>query len=83
MYILYFQCMVIIVLVLARTGFNYGTGEFLHNVDPRWLTVTAVVSYTFIYIILIICYLLEEVVPLNLVSYGCIHLLIALSKGSL
>ena len=64
----FFQLFVIICLILARTGFAEGTAHFLALVDTEWVTITSVCSYTFIYPMLIICYLMGEVVPIKLVS---------------
>ena len=68
MFLLFFQLFVIICLILARTGFAEGTAHFLALVDTEWVTITSVCSYTFIYPMLIICYLMGEVVPIKLVS---------------
>ena len=67
-FLLFFQLFVIICLILARTGFAEGTAHFLALVDTEWVTITSVCSYTFIYPMLIICYLMGEVVPIKLVS---------------
>ena len=64
----WFQCLVIICLVLARTGFNEGTRDLGHFVDEKWLNTATLVSYAFILPIFIITYLLGDIVPVKMVS---------------
>ena len=63
----FFQCLVIICLVLARTGFNEGTRDLGHFVDEKWLNTATLVSYAFILPIFIITYLLGDIVPVKMV----------------
>ena len=63
-----FQCLVVICLVLARTGFNEGTRDLGHFVDEKWLNTATLVSYAFILPIFIITHLLGDIVPVKMVS---------------
>jgi hypothetical protein len=59
--------MVIIVLVLARTGFAGGYTEVAHAIDAKWVTITSVCAYAIILSIIIITYFLGDAVPIRMV----------------
>ena len=65
-FLYFFQILVIIVLVIARAGFEGET--FLHLTNPEWVSITSFCSYAFIYPILIITYITGQAVPLITVS---------------
>ena len=59
--------LIIIVLIIARIGFKDIPYTFAAHSNSEWITLSSVCSYTFIYLIFIISYLLGDVVPIKLV----------------
>merc|ERR1712018_801454 len=59
-------CLVIIDLVLARTGFSNGTSPLAIYTDAYWVKVVSVCSYCFILAIMILSYLLGDDVPIRM-----------------
>lgn len=67
-----FQALTIVVLVLARAGFdiNGETETSYTNVDHRWLTIITFGGYCIIFSTMIVTYLLGSGVPDKMVSDG-------------
>ena len=64
-YFFLFQCLVIVVFVLARAGFEGSPVN--HLVDPYWITSIACGAYVIILATIIITYILGDTVPPKMV----------------
>jgi hypothetical protein len=77
-------CMVIIVLVLARTGFAGGYTEVAHAIDAKWVTITSVCAYAIILSIIIITYFLGDAVPIRMeMMFMLLGAILFVASGSL
>jgi len=76
--------LVIIDLVIARIGFASGTSPVALYIDPKWVNITSVCSFSFILPIIIICYLMGDEVPVRMeMLFQLIGAILFLASGSL
>ncbi len=60
--------MVLIVLIMARTGFSGGDSPVSLFLDGNWLMITASCAYTIILAVIVLTYLLGDAIAIRTVS---------------